>query len=145
MALQTSSGYKRVVNEILTGGGVMSTALLNLMFKGSVNSDWNNVFNAPLDTERIAVKYDRFRYLQTGNQNGRGRTLSQWMPMNKNLHYDDEESGGTIISSGASARIKAGMGDYYIVDFFNCPAPQQAGNASYLDWSPSASLYWHEK
>lgn len=145
LALLTSSGYKRVVNDALISGSAMSSALLNLIFKGTVNSDWNNTFNAPLDTERISVKYDRFRYLNTGNQNGRGRTLSQWMPMNKNLHYDDEENGGVVTGQGPSARTKAGMGDYYIVDFFNCPAPQGTGSSSVLEWSPSASLYWHEK
>lgn len=144
VALLTSTGYKRVVNDVLISGSTMSTTLLNLIFKGVANADWNNVFNAPLDTERITVKYDRFRYLTTGNQNGRGRTLQQWMPMNKNMHYDDEENGGIVVGQGPAARIKAGMGDYYIVDFFNCPAPQQ-GNTSYLEWSPSASLYWHEK
>lgn len=145
VALQTTSGYKRVVNDALISQQALGNQLLNIMFKGTANADWNNVFNAPLDTERITVKYDRFRYLTTGNQNGRGRTISHWMPMNKNLHYDDEENGGYITSTGASSRTKAGMGDYYVVDFMNCPAPQQAGSASTLDWSPSASLYWHEK
>lgn len=144
-AFENSSGNRRLVNDIQNGSTTITGSLIALLFKGSQGSDWANYFNAPVDNTRVSIKSDKTRRLTSGNQNGTMRVYKDWYPMNKNLVYDDDENGGNESSAAASVRGKQGMGDYYIIDIFACPAPQQAGTASTLAWAPEATLYWHEK
>jgi hypothetical protein len=62
--------------------------------------------------------------------------------MNKTLVYDDDEAGGQTSQDYFSVSSKAGMGDYYVMDIFQCPNGNGSDN---LTVSPEATLYWHER
>lgn len=146
LAVQTANGFQRLVNDINNAGSAgqpLRTELLNVMFRGGNTIDWNNVFTAPLNTTRISVKYDKTTSLSSGNAAGKNMIFNRWHPMNKNLVYDDDEDGVETSPGAASTGGKPGMGDYYVIDFFQSgPA---ASSGSQLAFSPEATLYWHEK
>ncbi|QSX73077.1 capsid protein [Delphin genomovirus 2] len=115
--------------------------LCRILFKGTRNLDWDNEFIAPTDTARVKIVYDKTTTIQAGNEAGVYRTYSRWHGMNKNLVYDDDEEGTTEGLRRFSVEGPAGMGDYYIFDFF-----QSNGNAEdQLALSYNSTLYWHEK
>lgn len=134
-------GMVRTMNNLNTND--KGNRLLERIFRGTQNEDWLNVFNAMVDTQRVSVMSDRTRTIASGNDSGVVRTYKQWYPMNKNILYNDEEAGDDMIGSYTSAQSKVGMGDYYIVDFFQC---SDGGDQSDLmTVLPEATLYWHEK
>lgn len=114
-----------------------------VIFKGAKGVDWNDFIVAPVDPARITVKYDRTRLLKSGNANGTIHEAKLWHPMNKNLVYDDDESGDLEASSYVSTQSKAGMGDFYVLDIIS---PGTGGTTSdALLMQSNATLYWHEK
>lgn len=139
---ETSTGWNRIWNNQnphLTG-----TRLKQEMFKGSQNQDWIDIFTAPLDTDRINVKSDKVRVLRNtgGNADVRIHNYNLWYPMNANLVYDDDENGQNTASQRYSTTGQKSMGDYYIVDIFQC-ATSNASNTMTI--YPTGRLYWHEK
>ncbi|ASB32514.1 putative coat protein [Bemisia-associated genomovirus AdO] len=67
--------------------------LTEALFKGQRNTDWRSLLNAPVDTRRVTLKYDKTRIISSGNSNGVLRNFNLWHPMNKNLVYGDDEGG----------------------------------------------------
>lgn len=137
----TNLGMVRTMNNLNTN--TKGDRLLERMFRGSQNVDWLNVFNAPIDTTRVSVMSDRTRTIASGNDSGVLRTYKQWYPMNKNLVYNDDEVGDHMANSYLSTHGKPGMGDYYVVDFFQCS--DGADQSDLMTVLPEATLYWHEK
>lgn len=115
----------------------------SVIFKGAQGVDWSDTITAPLDTRRITVKFDKTWTMQSGNTNGIVRERKLWHPMNKNLVYDDDESGTSETTSYVSTESKAGMGDYYVVDFIQAGVGGTTGDV--LRVESTSSLYWHEK
>lgn len=139
--LESSDGVLRVANNV--AGTPLGQSILDLVFDGQSGSDWLNLFNAKIDNDVISVKYDKTRTIASGNANGIIRTYHDWHPMNKNLVYDDDENAAGERTLPWSVSGKQGMGDYYIIDFFQ---PAIGGTASdHLSFAPEATLYWHEK
>jgi len=130
-------------NMSVTGANGIYAALITVLFRGVADVDWNDVMTAHIDTTRITLKYDKVRTYQSGNQNGFVRSVKHWHPMNKNLVYDDDESGQSHTTKYVSVDSKAGMGDYYVVDFFAPGGTRTAGDL--LSVNSETSLYWHEK
>lgn len=119
------------------------TAFNAIIFKGRQGFDWNDIITAKVDNTRITVKSDHVRRITTGNNAGHFSERKLWYPMNSNLVYDDDEVGGQMETSYTSVDAKAGMGDYYIVDYI---VPGVAATSSDLiNINCTASLYWHEK
>lgn len=142
--VSNSSGLARLwLNEIVNSVPATRTAQLGLLFRGLQGTDWDSVLTAPVDTTRVSVKYDKCRTLHSGNSNGFIRDVKLWHPMNHNIVYDDDESGGLEASSYYSVDSKLGMGDYYVVDYFE--AGTLGGATDALLVGSTASLYWHEK
>lgn len=141
---ENSNGMNRLwMNQLVNNMGNSISLELGLLFKGTRSVDWNDPITAAVDTRRVDVSYDRTRILQSGNANGIIRDFPLWHPMNKNLVYDDDESGDVENTSFYSVQDKRGMGDYYIIDFINGGA---GGNSTDLmTLNSTASLYWHEK
>nr|USZ80644.1 capsid protein [Tick-associated gemycircularvirus 2] len=143
---ESGGGYSRLLYN-LTSGSTPDTQNLtnvrNLIFRGDLNTDWNNYLTAPLDNTRITVKMDKTMTISSGNQSGKLVYKSMWMPMNKNLVYDDDETGGGEIARFFSNSGKQGMGDYYVIDIFQ--AGIGAVSSDNLLFNPQATLYWHEK
>jgi len=141
--LETSDGHVRVVNNV--SGTGLGDSILDLVFEGRTGADWLNVFNAKLDTQNITVKSDRTRTIHSGNDSGIMRTYRQWYPMNKNLYYNDDENGGSVLETDSpwSVSGKQGMGDYYVIDLLQ--AGIESTTDDVLTFAPEATLYWHEK
>lgn len=137
---ETTDGIVRVVNGL---NNTLQGSVLSVMFDGYQGSDWLDVFSAKLDTQRISVKYDKQRIIQSGNDNGVIRMYKDWFPMNKNISYADDERGAGEDTNFLSATSKEGMGDYYVMDFLQCG--DGATSADVLTFQPEATLYWHEK
>lgn len=114
-----------------------------VIFKGAKGVDWNDFIVAPVDTRRVDLKYDKTVCIRSGNANGTIKESKLWHPMNRNLVYDDDESGDQEATSYLSVESKAGMGDYYVLDLL-----QAGGGGSTTDQiliQANSTLYWHEK
>jgi len=133
----TSNGMVRLVHQD------PDASTIERLFRGQQTQDWDNPLQAPIDTRNVTLKYDKVRTIQSGNGVGVTRYYNLWHPMNKNILYEDEESGDAMFTSPLSVESKAGMGDYYVVDFF----VQNPGGttADTLQFQPNATFYWHEK
>lgn len=147
LAFQNEAGYQRVFSDWNNSKGATSQPvpvgfIVDPLFKGTRDKDWDDPFIATVDPLRVSVKYDKTRYIRSGNNFGVLRTHKMWHPMNATLHYDDDESGG--LENGATMSVKThGMGDYYVVDMFRAGIGAIAGNQ--LSLRSTSTLYWHEK
>lgn len=137
----TSNGVQRTVNSM--HGYSAYNNVLDLVFDGVRNVDWSSVFNAKTDTDRLAIRFDKTRIITAGNDSGMMRNYSLWHAMNKNLDYDDDESGQSEVTNAFSTPGRKGMGDYYIMDFI--ASGTGGSSADLMTWNPEATLYWHEK
>lgn len=136
-----SDAVSRVINQI--PNGAQRVQLYQVMFKGVQAVDWIDPLTAPLDTTRITVKSDRTLTLTSGNDGGVIRKHNKWYPMRKNLVFDDDENGSSMIQSPFSVNSKPGMGDYIIVDIFR---PRTGStNTNSLIFAPQGTMYWHER
>lgn len=137
---ETSNGMQRTINQPT---GINRTYIERYLFKGEVNVDWNDQMIAPVDRTRVTVMYDKTITIAAGNDSGSIRKYARYHPMNKTLVYDDDEKGDTEDSGYYSVGSKAGMGDYFVVDIFRPRVGSSTSNQ--LLFSPSTTLYWHEK
>ena len=140
----TSIGMARKWFNLQVNNTPLTVAAYNgVIFKGAFSYDWNDVITAKVDPSRITVKSDVTRRITTGNNSGHFSERKLWYPMNKNLVYDDDEQGAAEIPAYTSTPSKAGMGDYYIVDYL---VPGVGGTSSdVINLNCTATLYWHEK
>lgn len=142
--VDTTNGMERLMlNEDINNMAVTLGAQYGLLFKGTQGVDWNDTIIAPLDTARVSVKFDKTWTYQSGNANGVVRERKLWHGMNRNLAYDDDESGEGMITAYYSVDSKVGMGDYYIVDFFQ--AGQGGGSGDLISINMNSTMHWHEK
>lgn len=137
---EDSNGYRRPVIEVL---GNKRGQLTSAMFDGTLGVDWSDYFGAKTDSTRISVKYDKTRTIASGNEEGMIRRYNMWHPVNQNIVYDDDETGGRESNSLFSTLGKPGAGDMYVVDMFQPRAG--ATGADQLIFNASATYYWHEK
>nr|QJB18645.1 MAG: capsid protein [Genomoviridae sp.] len=119
------------------------SAQQSVLFKGRAGVDWNDPLIAPVDTARVTLMYDKTRTIRSGNQAGALLETKLFHPFNKNLVYDDDESGATEETSFYSTQSKAGMGDVYVLDQLYAGAGASATDL--LQFSTSSTLYWHER
>lgn len=134
---EISSGYQRLLKRD------DSSRPQDLLFRGTQNVDWNDPLYASLDTRKILVKYDRLTHIRSGNADGVTRTYKLWHPMNKNIYYEDDETGNVMNSNPFSVENKQGMGDYYIVDIFKSNLGSSPSDT--LDFDCNGTYFWHEK
>lgn len=144
-----SAGYVRLLDNYGNSGSSSSTGrnlyvrnIVEVLFKGELSLNWDDFFLAQTDTRRCDIKYDKTRYLRSGNAQAVSYNYKMWHPMNKNLVYDDEEYGADVTSSAFSVQDKRGMGDYFVIDFFR---PVNGTATDTLTIRSNAMLYWHEK
>lgn len=142
--VDTSNGMERLwFNQSVNNAPLTQTSIQAYLFKGVTGKDWTDVLTAPVDNTRVDLKSDRLKCIRSGNASGTVMEKKFWYPMNKNLVYDDDESGEMEVSSYLSVLDKKGMGDYYIVDIFQ--PGTGATSTDQLQVVATASLYWHEK
>nr|QVW56503.1 MAG: capsid protein [Gemycircularvirus] len=142
--VETNNGMERLwLNIGINNSTVYYNSITALLFKGVSQKDWTDPLIAPLDTSRVTVKYDKTWTIKSGNAAGAVTERKHWFPMNHNLVYDDDESGTTTDTSFRSVSSKAGMGDYYVLDFFS--SGTGGGVSDLIRIDSNATLYWHEK
>lgn len=139
--LDTSAGYARVMTSIR--GSTFLPNITEVLFKGRVDIDWQNFFTAKVDTQRVTVISDKTRTIGNGNTSPRYIKHSEWYPINKNIVYGDDEAGGAMTNNIYSTTAKPGIGDIFIMDFFDCA--DGTANAHSLVVDPECTYYWHEK
>lgn len=145
----TSAGnvYNRhslILSDNTATGNAIQAELWDQIFAGSAGVDWNDIMSAPLERRQITVIKDRRRILRSGNASGTVRYIKDWIPLNKTLVYDDDEIGGFDSTTNFySTTGKPGMGDLYVLDLFR-PNSFTAGSGQ-IGWSPTGTLYWHER
>lgn len=133
-------GMVRVVNDWGRQPGNVNS-LLQVLFRGERNVDWVDPMIAPTDNRRWDIVYDKTTNIQSPNESGVYRTYKRWHGMNKNLVFDDDENGSGEDLRRWSVEGKAGMGDYYILDFWAGSGTSEDD----LSVSYNSTLYWHEK
>lgn len=142
--IETSNGFQRLMFNLNVNNSPQTIAAMwNVLFRGAQGVDWNDIILAPLDTSRVTVKFDKTWTIRSGNANGTVAERKLWHGMNKNIVYDDDESGAGETTAKFSVDSKAGMGDYYVIDIIS---PGSGGTPSdQLLIVPNSTLYWHEK
>nr|QXN75548.1 MAG: capsid protein [Genomoviridae sp.] len=140
-SFENSNGWTRLLTDQRPTS--YGAAIRAAIFRGQEGVDWNDVMTAKLDSGRITVKYDVTRTINSGNQTGVLRTFKMWHPMNKNLLYGNDEQGDSETADLHSTLGRAGMGDFYVLDFLQAAGFALAGDS--LSFNPEATLYWHEK
>lgn len=142
--VDTTNGIERLwLNETINNVQNTIEGQQNFIFKGVINVDWNDLIVAPVDTTRVDLKFDKTWTIHSGNASGVVRERKLWHPMNKNLVYDDDESGDSMVARYYSVDSKLGMGDYFVMDIIQAGSNAQAGDL--LSINANSSLYWHEK
>nr|QXN75554.1 MAG: capsid protein [Genomoviridae sp.] len=144
--IETSRGFGRFMRNLSYTGPIDTAvveALREVVFKGRIQVDWNDYMTAPIDTNRVSLFSDKTTIISSGNANGVLRRYNKWYPMNKNLVYNDDENGDNTAASYYSTTGKAGMGDYYVLDFIM--AGRGSTSSDVMSFAPTATLYWHEK
>lgn len=143
--VETTNGMERLWFNQQINGTVSDTqnAWLEILFKGTNGKDWSDSLTAPVDTRRVDLKYDKMRCIRSGNAAGTVKELKLWHTMNKNIVYDDDESGDAEISSYTSVTDKAGMGNYHIFDII--VAGTGATTSDLIQITGTSALYWHER
>lgn len=144
--LESSNGWTRYLWN--SAGTARTTDITTLIFEGAQNVDWIDVFTAKVDTSRVKIHRDFTRVLSSGNQNGKFFQDNRWYAMNKTLLYANDENGEAESSDKYASNGRFGMGNYFVVDFFDCTDTSVDGSSaatSTLAFRPEATLYWHEK
>lgn len=141
--VETNNGWARALVDLSSSGaGTIRNGLESLLFEGGGGTDWVSPFSAKVDSSRVTLLYRHMRLLNSGNNNGRYFKHNQWLPVNKNIVYNDDEAGQDTNDATKSVLSKPGMGDIYFVDFFECSSGSATDS---LIFEPQATIYWHEK
>lgn len=141
-----SNGVERLLlNQYKNASPNAIAGQQGVLFRGQQGVDWDDPLIAKVDTARVIVKYDRSFCYRSGNANGTIKDVGVWHPMNKNLVYDDDESGDIELSGGSywSVGNAHGMGDYYVLDIITAGTGATATDV--LQFRVNSTMYWHEK
>lgn len=140
----STNGWERLYfNQYINNAPDTISKMQEDLFRGVQNRDWSDPLTAPIDTARVDLKYDMLRTIKSGNQAGTNKPVKVFYPCNKNLVFNDDESGVVKVTQPLSVRDKRGMGNLHIVDIF-IPGTG-AGTADILKLTSTSTLYWHEK
>lgn len=114
------------------------SALQEVIFQGSQSVDWQNPITAKIDEKRVKVMYDKTKTLRPQTSAGLYHRCKYWHPVNSNITYDDDESGGNMGTTGFAANEPPNF-NVYIMDIF------QPSATSTALWQNQATVYWHER
>lgn len=141
--LDPNVGFVRPWQPMIGAGyNDLRSHLINILFQGTVTQDFDNIVDAKLDRTRVDVKFDKTWTLRPHTTVGSTSPRKLWHPMYKNLNYDQDEAGKVTNYTDFAAATRYGMGDYYVVDIFDC---FQGTSSDLLAIGGEATLYWHER
>lgn len=142
--VDTTNGMERLYFNQFTNNANNTIGLwYTFLFRGVQGKDWVDPLTAPVDPTRVNLRSDVSRTIRSGNASGTVRDFKTWVPMNRNLVYDDDESGDNETTAYLSVQDNRGLGDIYVFDIFI--AGTGAGSGDLLQLTSTSSLYWHEK
>lgn len=124
--------------------GNLYTKLVEDLFEGIYGTDWVDPIRAKIDKSRVTRLSDTRRQLSSHNDIAKPCHIKTYTSMKKTLVYADEENGSTMSVSPFSVTSKSGMGNIYVMDFFNCPVPVSV-DSTFIRIGSESTLYWHEK
>ena len=144
----TSQGWSRPWTQINPPDGGAGNEILSnvteIVFKGVQNSDWRDMLEARIDSNRVKLHYDKTVNITSHSDAPVHFKVSRWHPLNKTLIYNDDEYGGRMFDSVYSINNRQStLGDVYVMDIFDA-----GPNGEELDiWQvlSQATLYWHER
>lgn len=142
--IDTSNGMERLYfNQAINIADQTIAQWYTILFRGVRDKDWTDPLTAAVDPTRVDLMSDTHHTIRSGNQAGTVKDYKKYVSMNKNLVYDDDESGDGESSSYTSVQDKRGLGDVYILDLFY--PGTGATVTDLLQLTSSSNLYWHEK
>lgn len=136
----TSSGYMRLVNDMTNAQRLLAQSII---FAGTRNLDWNDIYNAKTDSRLITIKSDKTTIIKPKTTAGDILNRRHYYPFEQNLVYDDDERGGVEGHSAWSTQGKPGMGDVLVYDMIT--PGNGSSDTDTLSLNFAATLYWHEK
>lgn len=143
---QPEPGYVRTMYDFSVADVARQT-LYREIFQGSLGVDYQDQFNAPLDTTRVRKLYDRIIPVSGGNDSGHWKMRRFWHPNKQRLIYNEKESGDHKDSGSEASHYNNGAmnggGDLWVLDFFSAAGPADATNT--LKFLPQGTYYWHER
>ena len=74
----------------------LAKAVYDVLFEGTQEVDWHNVFNAKIDKRFVRTISDKVTTIQSGNDEAIYRNYKKWYPVNGNMHYNEKEEGDKI-------------------------------------------------
>lgn len=138
-------GYVRSMYDYSTD----SNARFNLyyhLFQGSIGADYQDIFNAPVNTNRVRKIYDRVIPVGSGNNAGHWKQKRFWHPVRKMLYYNEKEGGDHKVTYTYGGHFNDGeyhgTGDLWVVDMFACANGKSTDSMNFL---PQGTYYWHER
>lgn len=117
--------------------------ILGLVFLGTEGNDWVDPISAKADKTRVRIAYDKTRKIASGNDFGTSKVYNLWHKVYKNLEYQDDQAGGREQAGLLSSFSEKSCGDMYVLDMFR--NNRQASDQDWLDFTPEAQLFWHER
>lgn len=126
------------------GFNEIQLAVLTDLFVGAYDIDWRDPMRAKLDRTRVSVHSDRLTTLKSANDVPAPRITKHYTVLNKTIVHADEENGQVMQSNPYAVQSKQGMGNVYVLDFFECPVPNDTTTTT-LNVSSQSTVYWHEK
>lgn len=151
---RTSGQVRTMYNIGATPDGETELAkrVYSIIFEGTLDVDWHNVFNAKVDKRFVRVISDKTMPVQSKNDEAVYKNRHFWDPVNKNMHYNEKEEGGGIKDypieereyqqSKFSSDGITGCGDLWVFDFFSCASRTTSDE---LRFQPNGTFYWHER
>jgi len=138
----TDHGTMRLVGS--TGSDpTFQNGILGLIFLGFEGNDWIDPITAKTDKTRVRIAYDKTRMIKSGNDFGTTKSFNMWHGVNKTLEYQDDQAGGREQAGLLSSFSERSCGDMYVFDMFR--NNRQASDQDWLDFTPEAQLFWHER
>jgi len=141
--IDSNVGYVRPWQPMIGGAYTeLRDHLINILFQGTITQDFDNAVDAKVDRTRVDIKFDRTWTIRPQTTVGSTAPKKLWHPMHKMFHYDQDESGKVTNYTDYAAATRQGMGDYYVVDIFDC---FQGTSSDLLAIGGESTLYWHER
>lgn len=140
----TTAGWVRPWYDLSVSSNFSSltSAINNVVFRGTLGIDYDNRMDAVVDSDRIQVKFDKTWLIRPTTTVGSSVSRKLWHPMKQTLVYDQDEEGKVENVTKWSTGNKKGMGDYFVLDVFDCFA---GSTSDALSIGGDSVLYWHEK
>lgn len=137
-----TSGMTRSVQASLSIGAL--AAVQQSIYEGTQGVDWQDERVAKPDRDRITLLSDKTRMLKGTTDDDHAHRFNLWYPINKDLFYNDIQSGKQTNIDYVSTQADNTIGDIYIYDFW-WPANFGLTETLSMRITLQGRYYWHER